>query len=1117
MEFDQFCALLMACQTAADPETRAQVETTYFGLREEHPDAYVSHMLQIIGTNHPVSTFASVLFRRDLEHASNSSLVRTQNADLLLQTKTTLLQALSTGTNVAVLRQIANATGQLALYLFREGAFEQWPELFTFITSHQEGTPILRRATMIIMSFIVNLPFKHVANLNEDNRIMNILQSGYQAQENKVAVAAIRASCNLIVNCGNDDGETPSLPVESGSQILQAVVTRINDMITSGLSGAQKDGLMVAEDAFKELTSVADESPVLFRPFLPQFVQLLKNVLTTPAAGSGLQRLSMSVLTHLCEGIQRAVKTQCSDDICSILSEAIIPFMGRLEDERLQEWMECLDPDTWQGDEIAEQAEETLDRISIALGGSVILPVIRQFVGSNSSEQDWRVRYACATALSIVAEGISNTVSNADISSIISAVVSFASDGHPRVRWASINAVGQICDDFAPRPQQMHAQVMPMLLQLAADDVARVSSHSLAAGINFLEDADLDHIFPYIDPLMNAIGHHWEKDYILSNQNAITCLATLASKIGGDVFKDYYDRFMPTIFSRLHDMLNFTGSPDALRIKYTAKLIEATSIIGATCPSKFMPQYGNVMDAILQVYRVKSEEEEDTLSKYALYAIARMARISVTAFASFLDQIVPVLQDVLGQEYIEMKQVMNMEDEGYKLSINPHVLVQKGIALHAMTLIMQSEKESFLGFLRPVVDIIIEKQLLSNSLNDNVRQYSFECLCSAPEIAFSSGNHDTAIEVLKFIWKPLLKALVTEADLQVQNFMLESLVFLLETISQLNLGEYTHPILAELSIALNETSKGALNQLITLQTNMEEEEGEIDEEDQTYLRVQNELTLDVTSNVAECYGELIKRYKDNIIPVFNEHIRPLVEQWGSATGMLSDHFITHAVCILDDLLDHVTPSVSWPIMSDFIPSLVGWTNMERPGLSHVCFYGCGLAMERYGAQGLMTQFIPTLLTNARAAINPVMSGTHTSVEHMRACDNAVTLLSRTAESVPADQIGVDIDELWVYWIISARLVRSDDAEVTTCLKTLVGHLLNNHTVFLQHLDSCVGSFLNLLCGPYMTIHKEDPKIMASAINVLSMLLADQGQLVDQELAKSSELVQSNFSQLREML
>ena len=65
-------------------------------------------------------------------------------------------------------------------------------------------------------------------------------------------------------------------------------------------------------------------------------------------------------------------------------------------------------------------------------------------------------------------------------------------DQHAKVRWASCQALGQMCTDLGPKIQAAeHARILPALQRTMEDfREPRVQSHAAAALVNFAEDCE---------------------------------------------------------------------------------------------------------------------------------------------------------------------------------------------------------------------------------------------------------------------------------------------------------------------------------------------------------------------------------------------------------------------------------------------------------------------------------------------------------------------------------------------------------------------------------------------------------------------------------------------------
>jgi HEAT repeat protein len=115
-------------------------------------------------------------------------------------------------------------------------------------------------------------------------------------------------------------------------------------------------------------------------------------------------------------------------------------------------------------------AQECLDRLSIAVGGNTILAVAAELLPSFFSSEDWKRRNAALMTIAQIAEG-SAKVMIKNLEQVVGMVLNSFQDPHPRVRWAAINAIGQLSTDLGPELQnQLHHVVLPALAS-AMDDV----------------------------------------------------------------------------------------------------------------------------------------------------------------------------------------------------------------------------------------------------------------------------------------------------------------------------------------------------------------------------------------------------------------------------------------------------------------------------------------------------------------------------------------------------------------------------------------------------------------------------------------------------------------------
>jgi HEAT repeat protein len=129
-----------------------------------------------------------------------------------------------------------------------------------------------------------------------------------------------------------------------------------------------------------------------------------------------------------------------------------------------------------------DTACDALDRLAIAIGYRKALPVCFRLMENFLQNPDWHYRHAAFWTLSQVGE----VMQDDDLEAQINNAVKYFADPHPRVRYAAINAIGQLSRDFAPSIQMaMPNTIVPALVSALSDPSQRVQAHSAAALINF--------------------------------------------------------------------------------------------------------------------------------------------------------------------------------------------------------------------------------------------------------------------------------------------------------------------------------------------------------------------------------------------------------------------------------------------------------------------------------------------------------------------------------------------------------------------------------------------------------------------------------------------------------
>ena len=217
-------------------------------------------------------------------------------------------------------------------------------------------------------------------------------------------------------------------------------------------------------------------------------------------------------------------------------------------------------------------------------------------------------------------------------------MVPFISDEHPRVRYASLNTLGQMCTDFGPTLQEeYHALILPKLMtQLESEQVPKVQAHCCACLINWCEDLDPQSLTPYIQRIMTGLGNVIQHGQVVAQEQALVALAAVAECLQ-DLFMPFYDAFMPlakTVFLRA----NGKGFRSL-----QGKAIDAITIMAsAVGAEKFRADGAVILPAMVQMTGVQLQSDDPMLT-HLMQGWARICRCLKGEFVQFLPVVMPGL------------------------------------------------------------------------------------------------------------------------------------------------------------------------------------------------------------------------------------------------------------------------------------------------------------------------------------------------------------------------------------------------------------------------------------------------------------------------------------------
>jgi hypothetical protein len=475
------------------------------------------------------------------------------------------------------------------------------------------------------------------------------------------------------------------------------------------LESALAEDEEVARAALESLVSLVDHHPSFLRPFLEPAAGAMLTIVNHADFEPETRKLGMEFLVVLSEASGATVRKfpQLIDHIIGLA----LQFLSKASDDEAawaakeEQWGNFLgsggegegEEDDEEDEDMANAAGSALDRLSRAIGGKAMWPLLQEKCGPLLRSADWKQRRAALLALSLAAEGCKRVLAPT-IKGIVTAIVPFADDASLRVRHAAARCLGQLILDFSDPTAvegdegQTHgplsmssgaaaagtgiaarskAKTTVKSIQAAAADVllpalqrllsfadpkaSRVRAVAAGALINFCDEeyCSEDTLDKYTAPLLQALFQVLRDEQSRScKESAMTAIGCIASVVE-EGFSQYYDIFCPLAKNII---ATATGADNrALR----GKAFECLSMI---CASVGKEKCG--MDAV-EVLRSILEAQRDNGSAatggsgsaldaesfgYMSSSMARIAGLLREDFAPFLPLFLPPLLQMASEE-----------------------------------------------------------------------------------------------------------------------------------------------------------------------------------------------------------------------------------------------------------------------------------------------------------------------------------------------------------------------------------------------------------------------------------------------------------------------------------
>ncbi|GKA65282.1 importin-5-like protein [Tanacetum coccineum] len=1043
----QFETLISHLMSSSNDQ-RSQAETLFNLSKQTDPNLLFTKLCHVLHHSQRVESRAmsAILLRKQLTQDDfliwNEKLTPNTKQSI----KSVLLSSITKEKVKSILKKLCDTVSELAASLVPKS---EWDELLPFMFECVLSEDLLLQESALLIfaqlaQFIGESLVAYIANLH------GVFVRCLSSASVDVRIAALSGVVNFVQCLGVSDRDR-----------FQDLLPKMMSTLTEALNGGQE---ATAQEALELLIELAGSEPRFLRRQLVEVVGSMLQIAEAESLEEGTRHLAIEFVITLAEARERAPGMMRKlPQFISRLFGILMKMLLDIEDEAAWHTAENEDEDAGESSNYSV-AQECLDRLAIALGGNTIVPVASEQLPAYLAAPEWQKHHAALIALAQIAEGCSKVMIK-NLEQVVSMVLNSFQDPHPRVRWAAINAIGQLATDLGPDLQvQFHQRVLPALAG-AMDDFnnPRVQAHAASAVLNFSENCTPDILTPYLDGIVSKLLVLLQNGKQMVQEGALTALASVADS-SQEHFQKYYDAVMPYLKAIL------INANDKANRMLRAKAMECISLVGmAVGKDKFRDDAKQVMEVLMSLQGSQMEADDPTTS-YMLQAWARLCKCLGQDFLPYMNVVMPPLlqsaqlkPDVIITSADSDNEIDESDDESMetitlgdkRIGIKTSVLEEKATACNMLCCYADELKEGFFPWIDQVAPTLVP--LLKFYFHEEVRKAAVsampELLRSAKlaiEKGVAQGRNETYIKQLSdYIVPALVEALHKEPDTEICASMLDALNECIQVSGSLLDENQVRSIVDE------------IKQVITASSSRKSERAErakaedFDAEEGELLKEENEQEEEVFDQIGEILGTLIKTFKAAFLPFFEEMSSYLMPMWGKDKTAEERRI---AICIFDDVAEQCREA-ALKYYDTYLPFLLEACNDESPDVRQAAVYGLGVCAEFGGT------VIKPLIGEALSRLNVVIRHPNAlQPENVMAYDNAVSALGKICQFHRDSIDSVQIIPAW----LSCLPIKGDVIEAKAVHELLCSMVERSDMELLgpnnQNIPKIVSVFAEILCA-----------------------------------------------------
>ncbi|KAJ6249206.1 karyopherin (importin) beta 3 [Anaeramoeba flamelloides] len=724
------------------------------------------------------------------------------------------------------------------------------------------------------------------------------------------------------------------------------------------------------------------------------------------------------------------------------------------------------------------KGESILDRISLQLGGEMIVKDIFKLIPDLLGSEFWNYRFAGLRTLEYISEGCRKTMLP-ELGNIVELVLPLLSDSNFRVCYQAVDTIQEFSVEFCPFLQSNYSNlILPKLIKLFDSNSYLMKANVCACLTKYLQKiANPEPIIDFIPDIMdnllkvfeNTNFNNQSKEELIIQEQAISTIAAMSIALKTD-FLGYYDHIM-----KLSKAILKEATLDEQRL-LCGKTIDCVALIGrATGHENFENDANEVMKIMIDSQENSEINSDDPKLPYILKAWAQIAVVLKEKFVPYLEVLMPLIWEQAGQQ-IDLIVVDELDTQAQEALIGREVIVfgDKLIGINTTVLISISKAlelcyslvhvlgHHFIQYVDKTLEIVLH--LTPCIYDQKIRYY---CSSLIPEL-FNSiivalklktiNNLDK--NVLDHFFnesiKELYNAVMSEEKQDILSSQLEAISDLIEYYGKEGIDEQNIPIIIE--VIVSEIKDSVQRRELLIQKTIEGEKY-VDESGlsgdiilQQDLQEENEIfeaLTQIISNLAQnCYQFFYPHFEKLIFPFFNILIKV-------GNHPINSQYSFSALSSIILYCEQNLFQFYWEIIKE---NALEWMQQtEQTGVIQAAAFAIGVCAQRAGSDQLFKKDAPEIAKFIIQALQTI-SELEIDEDVILAKEHLISALGKIcfyhAQTVP-------FNELAPVWLQSLP-IEQDHKEAQWSIKSLIKYIEDSNNVILGENNQNLAKIFQIL-------------------------------------------------------